>query len=370
LWSPADHAAFTAPTLINLAATASDADNNVAQVAFYANNKLVGTTEKSPYTYAWAPAAGTYILTAVATDAAGAVATSVERSIIVNAPSTTNTPPTVSLTTPAAGSTYVAPASVTIIANAEDANGTVARVDFYAGSTLVGSDTTSPYSVTWSNAPAGSFSLTAVARDNAGATTASAPCSITIGAASTNTPPTVSLTTPAAGTAYVAPASVTITANAADANGSVARVDFYAGSTHVGSDATSPYSVTWSNAPAGTFSLTAVARDDAGATTTSVARAITISNPALPKWAIFSPSADHAMVTGYTLDVFTAGANPATALPITTQNLGKPAIVSGECNADISATITGLPGGNYFATVMAVSPGGTSTRTTSPVFAR
>ena len=306
---------------------------------------------------------------AVARDTAGALATSAPRSVTVNGV-TTNTPPTVSLTAPAAGSAYAAPASVTITANASDANGSVARVDFYAGPTLVGSDTTSPYGVTWSNAPAGVYSLTAVARDNAGATTTSASRGITVNSASTNTPPTVSLTAPAAGSSYIAPASVTIAATAADANGSIARVDFYAGSTLVGSDTASPYSVTWSNAPAGAFSLTAVARDNAGAATTSAALGITIGNPALPKRAIFFASPDHATVTRYNLDVFTAGANPATALPISTQNLGKPAVVGGECNVDISATISALPGGNYFATVIAVSPGGTSTRAISPTFAR
>jgi regulation of enolase protein 1 (concanavalin A-like superfamily) len=369
LWSPTDGATFTAPTIVNLAATANDADSGVALVEFYANNTLVGTDSASPYTYAWTPATGTYSVKAVARDTAGALATSAPRNITVNGV-TTNTPPTVSLTAPAAGSTYVAPASVTITANAADANGSVARVDFYVGPTLVGSDTTSPYGVTWSNAPAGLYSLTAVARDNAGATTTSASRGITVNAASANTPPTVSLTAPAAGSSYIAPASVTIAANAADANGTIARVDFYAGSTLVGSDTSSPYSVTWSNAPAGSFSLTAVARDNAGATTTSAARGIMISNPSLPKRAIFVPSPDHATVTRYVLDVFTAGANPATALPIGAQDLGKPAIVNGECNVDVAATISGLPGGNYFATVMAVSPGGTSARTTSLVFAR
>ena len=46
-------------------------------------------------------------------------------------------------------------------------NGTVAAVEFYAGSTLIGSDTSAPYSMSWNNVPAGTYSLTAVARDSA-----------------------------------------------------------------------------------------------------------------------------------------------------------------------------------------------------------
>jgi regulation of enolase protein 1 (concanavalin A-like superfamily) len=368
LTSPTAGSTFTAPANVNIAANAADADNGVGAVEFYANGTLLGTDATSPYTYTWSGApTGSHSLTAIARDSAGLSTTSTTVTISVG--TTTNTPPSVSLTSPAGGTTYAAPATVPIAANATDADG-VARVEFFANGTLIGTDTTSPYAYTWSGVAAGTYSLTAVARDSRGAVSTSAARGITVTSTTTNTPPTVSLTAPAAGSTYTAPASVTIAANAADANGTVARVDFYAGSTLVGSDTTSPYAVTWNNAPAGSFALTAVARDNAGAATTSTARGITINNPPLPTRAIFVPSPDHATVTLYRLDVFTAGANPATAAPVGQQDLGKPAIVNGECNVDIAATISGLPGGNYFATVIAISPGGTSTRTTSPTFAR
>ena len=53
-------------------------------------------------------------------------------------------------------------------------SGTVSKVDFYAGSTLIGSDTTSPYSITWSGAAAGTYALTAVATSGSGTTATSA----------------------------------------------------------------------------------------------------------------------------------------------------------------------------------------------------
>jgi regulation of enolase protein 1 (concanavalin A-like superfamily) len=360
---------YVAPATISLAANASDSDNGVAVVEFYANGTLVGSDATSPYAYTWSGApAGSHTLKAIARDNAGLSTTSAPTTVTVA--TATNPPPSVSLTAPAAGSAYTAPASMSITANATDSDG-VAGVEFYANGALVGADTTSPYAYNWSGVAAGTYSLTAVARDKRGAVATSAPRSITVNASSgTNTPPTVSLTAPGSGSVYTAPASVAISANAADTNGYIARVDFYAGTTLVGSDTTSPYGVTWNNAPAGSFTLTAVARDNAGASTTSSSRGITINNPALPKRAIFVPSPDHATVTRYTLDIFTAGANTATSVPVGTQDLGKPAIANGECNVDISATISGLPGGNYFATVVAVSPGGTSTRTTSPTFAR
>ena len=82
-------------------------------------------------------------------------------------PGSANVPPTVVLTSPVTGTSVLAPASVVVSADASDGDGSVSRVDFYAGATLIGSDSTAPYSVTWSNVGAGSYALTAVAVDNA-----------------------------------------------------------------------------------------------------------------------------------------------------------------------------------------------------------
>jgi predicted RNA-binding Zn ribbon-like protein len=91
-----------------------------------------------------------------------------------------NTPPTVSMTSPANGAAFTAPATVSLAANAADADGTVVRVDFYQGTTLLFSDTTAPYAYSWTNVAAGTYSLTARAVDNLGAVTASSAVSITV----------------------------------------------------------------------------------------------------------------------------------------------------------------------------------------------
>jgi regulation of enolase protein 1 (concanavalin A-like superfamily)/phosphatidylserine/phosphatidylglycerophosphate/cardiolipin synthase-like enzyme len=91
-----------------------------------------------------------------------------------------NVPPSVSLTSPGPGSSFTAPASITLTASAADTDGTVAKVDFYVGGTLLQTDTTSPYSITWSNVAAGSYTLTARATDNAGAVTTSSSVNIQV----------------------------------------------------------------------------------------------------------------------------------------------------------------------------------------------
>ncbi|MGH8028834.1 MAG: Ig-like domain-containing protein, partial [Arenimonas sp.] len=97
-------------------------------------------------------------------------------------------------------------------------------------------------------------------------------------AAKANKPPSVTLTTPTAGQVFTTPATITLSATAADANG-VAKVDFYRGSTLIGTDTTAPYSVDWANVPVGNYSLTATATDTLGATGTSPAVAVAVKAP-------------------------------------------------------------------------------------------
>jgi hypothetical protein len=184
---------------------------------------------------------------------------------------------------------------------------------------------------------------------------------VVVQAPSANQPPSVSLTAPAHGATYTAPAAVTVSATASDTDGTITRVDFYQGSTLIGSDTTSPYSFAWNNVPAGTYSLTAVATDNAGAVTTSAARTITVTGTSTQRRAVFNPSADHAtLVTSYRFEVFAAGANPSTATPLASQDLGKPAPVNGEISVEVTATLNGLAPGTYQATVSAVGSSGSS----------
>jgi hypothetical protein len=82
--------------------------------------------------------------------------------------SVTNTLPAISITSPASGSTFSAPASITINATASDADGTVSKVEFFNGSTKLGEDATSPYTYTWANVDGGSYTIRAVAIDDRG----------------------------------------------------------------------------------------------------------------------------------------------------------------------------------------------------------
>jgi hypothetical protein len=169
--------------------------------------------------------------------------------------------PDVAITSPTNGET-VSRANLIITADASGGVG-VTNVQFYADDSLIGSDSSAPYTWTWSSAPLGDHTLTAKAYDAAGTEGVSAPVAIHV---TTNLPPRVSITHPVNG--MVVGTNVMIAATATD-DVAVTNVYFYDGSTLLGSDAASPYSLVWNGAPLGPHTLKAVAWDDTGLSSTS-----------------------------------------------------------------------------------------------------
>jgi hypothetical protein len=190
-----------------------------------------------------------------------------------------NQPPSVTITNPVEGLVITVPATVSIAALASDTDGSVMKVEFFDnGTNKLGEALSSPYTFMWTNGTAGVHILTAVASDNLGSTGVSSPVSVTL-----NAPPTVALTSPVNNAQFGTPANITLNANASDADGSVTLVEFYSGQTLIGSDSTSPYSVTWTNVPVGNYVLTARATDNRGAVSVSanVAVSVVIAPPGL-----------------------------------------------------------------------------------------
>lgn len=139
---------------------------------FYANGNLIGTDTASPYSFSWTNvAAGTYTLSAIATDAQGASTTSAVRTIVVDAP------PTISLVADPA--TAVAPATIVLTATANDADGTITKVEFFQGAALIATvNAPGPYTFTVNIAGAGIYSFSARATDNTGLTATSAAATV------------------------------------------------------------------------------------------------------------------------------------------------------------------------------------------------
>jgi len=198
-----------------------------------------------------------------------------------------NHPPTVTLTAPANGASLVAFKALMLSATANDADGVIAKVEFFDGATKLGAGAPaagqpSTFSLTLPGGlPAGVHTLTAVATDDSGAATVSPPVSIKVVPAP-DVPPQVTLTVPTSATTLASNVPVDFSAAATDADGSIAKVEFFDGATKLGEvDASgTPTSVyTWTLAAGlapGSHSLTARATDNAGAFADSAPVSVTV----------------------------------------------------------------------------------------------
>ena len=350
LTSPANGATFTSPATIALAATASDADGTVTQVAFYNGSTLVATDTAAPYTFSWSNVPpGSYALTAVATDNLGASTTSPAVNIQV-------VPPPKS--TPFGGSPITIPGTIEA-ENFDNGGEGIAYHDTTAGNsggqyrqTDVDIETTSDagggyslgyvaagewlkYTVTASTAatyavdmrvaslyPGGIFHIEVDDADVTGAlavpdtggwqswrSVVFSGIPLTAGshvirlafdangtlgffgnvnalrwsvASTTNQPPTVQLSSPPDSATYNRPATIPIAASVADSDGTVAQVQFYVGSTLLGVRTAAPFSLTWTFVPAGDYTLTARAIDDGGASAWSAPILVHVVTPTAP----------------------------------------------------------------------------------------
>ena len=181
-------------------------------------------------------------------------------------------PPSISLAYNASLSRLAAPGSIMLIANAEAFDSTIASISIHNGSTLLGTVKAGTNTFSWNNVPAGTHALTAVATDSRGLWTRSVPLSVTV---TGNAAPTVALT--ATLTGATAPGSIALSVTASDSDGSISKVEFFNGTALLATVTQAPYTFTWSNVAAGSFSLSARATDNGGATSTTQPQVVTVA---------------------------------------------------------------------------------------------
>jgi hypothetical protein len=302
---------------------------------------------------------GSVSLTAKATDDKGTA--TVSAAVLINVVEKPNVAPSVSITAPAANAQFTQGANVTITANAADSDGTVTKVEFYNGSTLLGTDTASPYSVSTASLPVGSLSLTAKATDNKGTATVSAAVSINV-VEKPNVAPSVSITAPAANTQFTQGDNVTITASAADSDGTITKVEFYSGSTLLGTDTASPYSVSTATLPLGSVSLTAKATDDKGTATVSAAVSINVLEKpnVAPSVSITAPAANTQFTQGANVTI-TANAADSDGTVTKVEFYNGSTLLGTDTASPYSVSTATLPMGSVSLTAKATDDKGTAT---------
>jgi len=351
---PVEGATFERPVDITLNATASDSDGSIAKVEYYAGSTKIGEAFAPPYAVVWTDApAGSYALTARAYDDQNAISISTPVNIVVNEPGATRI--NVALQSNggvvSASSTYGTGFPTTAVNDGDrkglnwgsgggwsdstpdaypdsleiafDGVQTIDEIDVF---TLQDAYTTPAeptesmtfgsggYGITafevqywdgsaWVTVPGGSvtgnnlvwrkFSFPAVSTDRIRVQITAALASFSrvveleaygsSGGAPANQPPSVSISQPVEGATFERPVDITLNATAADSDGSVAKVEYYAGSTKIGEAFAAPYTVVWTDVPAGSHALTARAYDDQNASTVSTPVNIVVNEPGVTR---------------------------------------------------------------------------------------
>jgi len=215
----------------------------------------------------------------------------------------TNTSPVVNITSPAANTNYKTGATINISANASDAGGSISKVEFYRGTTLLKTEYNAPYTYSWNNVAAGSYILTAKATDNSGHVTTSKGVPVSVTSSSSSSYPVVSLTDPQQNEGYNSGTTVKISAKATDADGSISKVEFYKGTTLLNTQHKYPYVYYWEKVPAGDYTITAKAIDNSGHATTSARVSVSVTSSSYPTVSITSPSKNASYRAGATINI-------------------------------------------------------------------
>jgi hypothetical protein len=257
LSSPTNGAVFSPATNIVLQVV-PNAFTPLSRVDYFANGTLLGSSTNAPFGFIWTnPPAGNFSLSAKGTDPDGYGCTSAVVNVQVLGIG-------VAITNPNSGAAFLEGTNVTVQASVFSDFGPVSRVDFYANGSLLGSSGSAPFSIVWTNLPAGSWGLSATARNSTGLSGTSDVVNITVAR-----DVRVALTAPSPGEAFPVGTNVTLCATAACPLTAISRVDFYEGANRLGTALASPYCVVATNLPPGFRSLFAVATETGGFSATS-----------------------------------------------------------------------------------------------------
>lgn len=179
--NPVNQSTISSGSNVAISATATAYGGaTIKKVYFYDNGNYLGSSATAPYSFTLNNiSSGTHTLTAETVDSSGLWA-STATSVVTVGGSSSSSVPVVTILSPVNQSVFSQGSSISIVASALEANGTISRVYFYNGNTLLGSDGSSLYNYVWTNVPSGTYTLTAKAVDANGVSRSSNPITVTV----------------------------------------------------------------------------------------------------------------------------------------------------------------------------------------------
>jgi alpha-mannosidase len=145
--------------------------------------------------------------------------------------------------------------------------------------------------------------------------------------AATNVPPAISIVSPSNGAVFAAQSNVRLNVVASDADGHIAKVEYFAGATKLGETSATPHSLMLDALPPGKHQIMARVLDDQGSTVSSRPISITVTNLPAGTTSVSAASyrrvilASGAIASAFGTNLAT-GAQGATSTPLPTNLLG------------------------------------------------
>lgn len=276
IFSPSQGQTFQVGTEIMISAEVYDSDGTVDQVIFRANGETLTTFDASVtnYEYYWYTgdmSPGNVNIEVFARDNDGNTST---ESVEITLTGQTGGNPSVSFINPYYNQTFTIGEQVMLYVEAEDPDGTIESVMFYAGTDYIATVTQEPFEYFWDTTGqiAGDLELRAVVYDNDN-NTAEAYQPIALMESGANEAPFVMIYTPTTGQNFPSGSQVYIEVSAYDLDGSIEYVEFYVDGNLIGEDPTGSgdmYEYDWIalGVPAGQYTISVTAYDNGGLSTT------------------------------------------------------------------------------------------------------
>ena len=271
--SPADNATVIPGSEVTITTAVSDPDGLISQVEFFLNGGSLGTVSTFPFQFDFTVAsAGSLEIFATATDDIGATTDS----DLISLNSSVGTGPTVSVTSPTEGSSFIPGFDLAVRADASDADGLITDVEFFINGVSIGSAAIFPFSLNFILPSPGSYSLTATATDNAGNLGFSQAVNFSVVLGS---PPVISISSPSSGNNFIPGAELILNAAANDPDGLITLVEFFVNDVSVGTASAAPFQVNFSLPSSGVYFIRSEATDNAGNVSASSSVVVTAGPP-------------------------------------------------------------------------------------------
>ncbi|SVA97351.1 uncharacterized protein METZ01_LOCUS150205, partial [marine metagenome] len=179
---------------------------------------------------------------------------------------TVNHPPTIELTSPANGAGFVSPATITLAATATDneADGALAKVEFFVNNELVSELPQAPFETAWEGVPSGEYEIFAAVTDRHGQKVETGPVLVTVSLGAD-----ITLTEPTADIAFAPGGTARLAADVSQGDAAIIKVEFFKNDQLIGADVDAPYELDWTEPESGLYRITAQSTDAQGGSAAS-----------------------------------------------------------------------------------------------------